>query len=142
MPLAQLVDLLPDSVWKFLIGGGLSAPAIGLAFSWMLYGPGRTRRRSFVTLLFHVVTFPLYLVARSVSSPIPGCALLLLLPVGFVMGLYSLLPPQSDESDEWISGARGGDAQSKDPRRGFAVITKPQDDAADPKSLDTRTPRG
>ena len=91
--LAQLVDLLPGSMWGLIFAAGLGLPAVGWIASVFLYGP-RWRRGS-LAALFYVLALPLALFAfvPSGSSELGGCLLLILMTVGIVLGLGLFATP-------------------------------------------------
>ena len=95
LPLAQLVDLLPNWGWSALLAGGMLAPIVALLISVAARTTSRWKRRA--VGVFYLVSLPLAWLTVSfrtdtTDNPQVVCSFLLLLPVGIILGIVVLLP--------------------------------------------------
>ncbi len=92
MILAQLADLLPQWMWYLLLYGGMIAPGLGFCIYAGSYQT-RTPKRLSLVLLNYVITLPLFFpVVHGSGSINTICSFFLLMPFGFLIGLFVVLP--------------------------------------------------
>lgn len=92
-PLAQLVDLLPQSGWNALLAAGMLAPIVGLLISFAINNSSRWKRTA--VGIFYLISLPLagVMFLAQTENPMAVCSFLLLLPVGMLLGVAVLTVP-------------------------------------------------
>ena len=86
-PLAQHADLLPKQIWWLLIFIGLLSPIAGLLGSAVKYGFSRHRVWPVVGYYFLSLPMGAVVLVTSAENLMSVCSLLLLLPLGVLLGV-------------------------------------------------------
>lgn len=99
MILAQLADLLPRWVWYLLLYGGMISPGLGFCIYAESYQT-RTPKRLWLVLVYYIITVPLFFPVIHGSGSIDTiCSFFLLMPFGFLIGLFVVLPVSRREPE-------------------------------------------
>src|SRR4051794_30220944 len=91
-PLAQLVDALETWQWNALFVGGMLAPLVGLIISLLTKSMTTWKRTAVV--IFYVLSLPLagLVFLAHTENPAGVCSLIILMPIGMILGLAVLAP--------------------------------------------------
>jgi hypothetical protein len=91
--LGQLSDLMSNEAWTVVYAIGLASPLIGQIVAWCRFGDAANRRLWFVGGFYAMALSFGSLAYSGTEQPVIVCTFLILLPVGFVLGVLVATVP-------------------------------------------------